>query len=91
MIPVLVLLALLSGCALVGVAGRETTPVGETPSLIHLELALPRTGSSRRSCRIPRRPANPPGPPQLSASAPAADHFQTAQSPGRPVRRYIGC
>jgi hypothetical protein len=32
----------------------------------------------------PRAPANPPGPPQLSASAPAADHFQTAQSPPGP-------
>ena len=50
-IPVLVLLALLSGCALVdraadltgpafaGVAGRKTTPVGD-PLSLHLQLAL---------------------------------------------------
>ena len=30
-------------------------------------------------------PASPPGPPQPSASAPAADHFQTAQSPPGPT------
>ena len=51
MIPMLVLLALLSGCALVdraadltspafaGVAGRKTTPVGD-PLSLHLQLAL---------------------------------------------------